>query len=276
MKKLLRIELKKILNYKVFWILIGLYFLFLALGIMMSEFTINNWVDQANKRLPLPLPHVALYFFPDIWQNMFFFASIRYFLIFPAIIVIILITNEFTFKTIRQNIINGMSKEEFLFSKLQVILGLALIITMIMSVVIFIFGVGHTAKPDFAMVMDKIAFVPGFFIQVLTFLVFAFFFGFMFRSTGLTIGLFTLYSLIIEPVVYYLLKIPYFQPNNISPYLPVNSVLKIIEYPNITALKKMMGIHLQDKVTLHDCLVPVIYSVIMIAIVFITMKKKDL
>jgi ABC-2 type transport system permease protein len=276
MIKLLKIELKKILNYKVFWILAGLYFVFLGLGILMSEFTINNWIDAANRRLPLPLPHVTLYFFPDIWQNMLFFASIRYFLIFPAIIIIILITNEFQFKTIRQNVINGMSRKEVLVSKLQVILYLSLIITVIMTAVIFFMGITHTSHPDYAMIVEKIGFVPGFFIQILTFLVFAFFFGFMFRATGLAIGLFTLYTLIIEPVLYYLLKIPKLQPNNISPYLPVNSVLKVVEYPNISSLQKIMGLHLQEKVSVMDCAVPMVYAVIMIVIIFLTMQKKDL
>ncbi len=276
MIKLLKIELKKIVNYKVFWILIGLYFVFLALGILMAEFTLNNWIDNFNKRLPIPLPHITLYFFPDIWQNMMFFASIRYFLIFPAIIIIILITNEFTFKTIRQNLINGMSKQEFLVSKLQVIILLSLIITIILAVIIFLLGVIHTDHPNFSLMMKKIVFVPGFFIQILTFLLFAFFFGFIFRNTGLTIALFTLYTLIIEPVIYYILKIPYFQPNNISPRLPVNSVLKIVEYPNISSLQKIAGIHLQDTVSILDCIVPLIYSAVMIGIVFRIMLRRDI
>lgn len=276
MIKLLKIELKKIVNYKVFWILTGLYFVFLALGILMAEFTLNNWIDNFNKRLPIPLPHITLYFFPDIWQNMMFFASIRYVLIFPAIIIIILITNEFTFKTIRQNLINGMSKQEFLISKLQIIFLLSLIITVILAVVIFLLGVIHTDHLNFSLMTKKIFFVPGFFIQILTFLLFAFFFGFIFRNTGLTIALFTLYILIIEPVIYYILKIPYLQPNNISPRLPVNSVLKIVEYPNISSLQKIMGFHLQDTVSILDCSVPLIYSAVMIGIVFGIMLKRDI
>jgi len=82
--------------------------------------------------------------------------------------------------------------------------------------------------------------------------------------------------LIIEPVLYYVLKIPYFQPNNISPRLPVNSVLKIVEYPNISFLQKLMGLHLQDKVSLVDCSVPLIYSAVMIGIVFWIMLKRDI
>jgi ABC-2 type transport system permease protein len=276
MIKLLKIEFRKILTYKVFWILTGLYFLFLGLGIFMAEFILNDWVNNFNKRFPIPMPHVTLYFFPDIWQNLTFFASIRYILIFPALVVIILITNEFANKTIRQNVVNGLSKRDFLLSKLQFILLLSLVVTVVLGFVILFLGLGHSDTSQIRLIMRKIVFLPGFFIQILTYLVFAFFFGFLLRHTGLAIALFTLYSLIIEPVIYYILKIPFFQPNNISPYLPVNSVLRIVEYPSIPFLQKFMGITLQNSVSLLNCGIAILYAAIMIGVVFWIILRKDL
>jgi len=273
---LLKIEFKKIATYKVFWILTGLYFLFLGLGIFMAEFILNDWVNNFNKRFPVPMPHVTLYFFPDIWQNLTFFASIRYVLIFPALVIIILITNEFTYKTIRQNIANGMSKKDFLLSKLQIIFLLSVIITLILGLVILFLGISHSDGQQMTLIMQKFWFLPGFFIQVLSYLIFAFFFGFLLRHTGLAIALFTLYTLIIEPVIYYVLKIPALQPNNISPYLPVNSVLKIVEYPAIPFLQKFMGITLQNNVTILSCGISILYASIMVGVVFWVMAKKDL
>jgi ABC-2 type transport system permease protein len=276
MMKLLKIEFRKILTYKVFWILTGLYFLFLGLGIFMAEFILNDWVNNFNKRFPIPMPHVTLYFFPDVWQNLTFFASIRYVLIFPALVVIILITNEFANKTIRQNIVNGLSKQDFLFSKLQFILVLSIVVTIVLGIVIFLLGLSHSDDQQLGMMGRKFIFLPGFFIQILSYLVFAFFFGFMLKHTGLAIALFTLYSLIIEPVIYYVLKIPFFQPNNISPYLPVNSVLRIVEYPAIPFLQKFMGVTLQSSVSFIHCGIALLYSAVMIGIVFLLMAKKDL
>jgi ABC-2 type transport system permease protein len=276
MNKLLKIEFRKILSYKVFWILTGLYFLFLGIGIFLAEFILNQWVNNFNKRFPIPMPHVTLYFFPDVWQNITFFASIRYILIFPAMVIIILITNEFTYKTIRQNIVNGMSKRDFLVSKLQLILLFSIIITVILGIVIFFLGWTHSDAQQMKMMMDKFWFLPGFFVQILSYLIFAFFFGFLLRHTGLSIALFILYSLIIEPVIYYILKIPALQPNTISPYLPVNSVLRIVDYPAIPFLQKFMGLTLQDSVSLLNCGISLLYSALMIGIVFWVMAKKDL
>ncbi len=276
MIKLLKIELKKILTYKVFWILMGLYFLFLVLGILMAGFTINNWIDNFSKHSPIPFPHVTIYLFPDIWQKMTFFASIRFILILPAIVVIILITNEFTNKTIRQNIVNGMSRREFLLSKLQLIFFLSLLITITLVIAILIIGMANTAGYSTAIMFKKISFAVGFFFQMFTFLIFAFFIGFLLRNTGLSIAFFTLYALIIEPVLYFVLKIPKLQPNNISRFLPVNSVIRIVEYPYFPILKKLIGLNVQEHISLIDCAVPMIYSLVMVGIVYWVLSTKDL
>jgi len=276
MTKLLKIEFKKILTYKVFWILFGLYFLFLSAGILLAEFIINHMVDSMNKHLPIPLPHINIYFFPDVWQNFAFFASIRYVLIFPAIVIIILITNEFTFKTIRQNIINGMSKAEFLLSKLQIILLISIIMMASLTIGAFIIGLSHSGTHEISFFVKGIPFMAGFFISLFSYLVYAFFFGFLFRNTGLTIALFTLYSLIIEPIIYFFLKSPLVIKNDISTYLPVNAVLRVAEYPALPVLKKVMGLELQSHVSISSMAIPLLYSGIMIAIVFWTMSRRDL
>jgi len=276
MVRLLKIELKKILTYKVFWILMGLYFLFLVLGILMAGAIINSWVDNINKHSPIPFPHVTIYFFPEIWQNITFFASIRYILILPATVIIILITNEFTNKTIRQNIVNGLSRKEFLFSKLQLIFLISLLITIVLTTGTLILGMINTDAYSLAMVLKKISFAGGFFIQLFSILVFAFFAGFLLRNTGLTIAIFTVYALIIEPVLYWILKIPKLQPNNISQFLPVNSVVRVVEYPYFPILKKLGGLNVQEQISLLDCTVPLIYATVMIAVVYWVLSRKDL
>lgn len=276
MIKLFKIEFKKILTYKIFWLLAGLYFLFLAAGILMAEFIINNMVDSTNKHLPIPLPHVNIYFLPWVWQNIAFFATIRYVLIFPAIIIIMLITNEFTYKTIRQNVINGMSKAEFLTSKLLIILLISVVMTVLLAIGTLIIGVSHTSDLTFAMISEKSNFITGYFITLLTFQVYALFFGFMLRNTGLSIALFTLYIFIVEPIVYYFLKSPIVFKNNIYTYLPVNAVLRVTEYPSLQVLKKIMGINVQDSISLVACCIPVAYAMIMIGITYWVLLKKDL
>ncbi|HNY03321.1 MAG TPA: hypothetical protein PKG48_12065, partial [Bacteroidales bacterium] len=81
---------------------------------------------------------------------------------------------------------------------------------------------------------------------------------------------------IIEPIVYYFLKSPLVFENNISKYLPVNTVISITEYPAIPVLKQVMGLHLQDSLTLSGCLIPAGYAILMLGIVYWVMVKRDL
>ncbi|MCX6279058.1 MAG: ABC transporter permease [Bacteroidetes bacterium] len=276
MIKLLRIEFKKIRNYKIFWILISLYFLFLSVGLLMAEFMINNIIDDVNRHTPIPLPHVTIYFFPWIWQNIAFFATIRYVLIFPAIVIIILITNEFTFKTIRQNVITGMSKLEFLLSKLFLILLISIIMTFFLLIGTLILGLSNTSDISFSLILDKSSFIFGFFITILAFQIFGLFFGFLLRNTGLSIALFTLYVFIVEPILYFFLKSPLVFKNGISTYLPVNAILRVTEYPAIPVLKTVMGLNLQESVTWSACAIPLLYSAAMVGFVYFIMEKRDL
>lgn len=276
MTQLLKIEFKKIKTYRTFWLLIGLYFLFLALGLMMAEYMVNNIVDDINRRTPIPFPHIKIYFFPWIWQNLAFFSTIRYVMIFPAIVIIILITNEFTFKTIRQNVITGMSRQEFLRSKLELILVVTSAMTLFVLLGTLILGISNTADITMNIIIEKSVFIAGYFISVLTFLIFALFFGFIFRNTGLSIALFTLYIFIVEPIIYYFLKSPLVFKNNIYTYLPCNSFLRVTEYPAIPVLKTIFGINLQESVTPGSTAIAVGYALLMVGIVYLILRRKDL
>ena len=118
--------------------------------------------------------------------------------------------------------------------------------------------------------------MSGFFICLVCYMVYAFFCGFILRNTGMAIAIFTLYSLIIEPVVYFLFRAPFMFENKIYTYLPVNAVIRLTEYPAIPMLKKMMGIELQNQVSFTACMIPIGYAAVMIGIVFWVMKRKDL
>ena len=54
--------------------------------------------------------------FPEAWRTVAYFSSL--FVFIPAIVVIMLITNEYTYKTNRQNIIDGWSRNNFITGKL--------------------------------------------------------------------------------------------------------------------------------------------------------------
>lgn len=119
MLRLLNIDLKKIVNYRTFWVLLTLYSI-LIISIPTSVMEFLKWlkVKGANFEGFDPLRIPVLYF-PDIWQNItYVYAFLK---IVLAIVVIISVSNEFSYKTVRQNVIDGLNRLDFVVSKLSTI-----------------------------------------------------------------------------------------------------------------------------------------------------------
>src|SRR5215207_2039116 len=100
----LGIEWMKLKNYRTFWILSGLYLLSIV-GVNYIVFAISQKVFEDKKAKGLVQMAVGLpYSFPDAWQWTSFVSSFLLFI--PGLLMIISITNEFSYKTHRQNIID--------------------------------------------------------------------------------------------------------------------------------------------------------------------------
>jgi hypothetical protein len=153
---------------------------------------------------------------------------------------------------------------------------ISIVISFLLSIGTLILGLSNTSDISFGLVLEKSSFIFGFFVTILSFQIFALFFGFLLRNTGLSIALFTLYVFIVEPILYYFLKSPIVFKNDISTYLPVNSILRITEYPAIPVLKQVMGLNLQDSVSFFACCIPLFYSALMVGIVYLVLLKRDL
>lgn len=102
--------------------------------------------------------------------------------LFLAIIVIFFVCNEFSNKTIRQNIINGLSRTEFILSKLYLILIFSLAATLLIFLTGLILGLIHSKDVDIGDIFsNRLQFILGYFIEVVTYLIFAYFIAFLLK-----------------------------------------------------------------------------------------------
>ncbi|MBL0145125.1 MAG: ABC transporter permease [Chitinophagaceae bacterium] len=136
MVKLLKIEWLKIKSYTGFILLTS----FFALGVVATNYIVyafkKDVVDkvQGSQILFSGSP----FDFDMVWQSVSYYSS--FFLMLPALLMVILISNEFTFKTHRQNIIDGWSRSEFLKVKIALALLLAIASTLVVVLTSLIFG----------------------------------------------------------------------------------------------------------------------------------------
>src|ERR1039458_9860016 len=116
MKNLINTEWLKIKNYRAFWLLLGITALSYP-GINYMFYAIYQKISegkgQANAAAKFFIGNP--FSFPEAWHTVAYFSS--YFVFIPAVLVIMFITNEYTFKTHRQNIIDGWSRNQFMMSK---------------------------------------------------------------------------------------------------------------------------------------------------------------
>jgi ABC-2 type transport system permease protein len=192
---LLKIEWLKVKNYRTFWILLALYILSMGGFNYIIEQIYNTKPRQADMLL-----QESPYKFPELWQTLTYFSSFLTFI--PGLLMILLITNEYSFKTHRQNVIDGMSRTQFVLVKMVVLVLLALLATLIVLITTLLFGAFNHTSPTTA----NAQFIIYFFIQALSYSFVALLLGLLFRRSGLAIGVYFLYVLVFDELIAQLLK----------------------------------------------------------------------
>lgn len=190
MLHLLRIEWLKVKDYKAFWIFIILY-AFAILGINYTGYYVNELANQnlPESQLLLGTP----YAFPKVWQTVGWMSS--WLLYFPGILFIMMLTNEFNFKTHRQNIIDGWTRSQFISVKFVFAIIFSAVATVFNIIVALLFGFLTTGSHFSVSGMENIAYI---FIQTTAYITFAIFMAILFRRSGAAIAVFFLYGLIFE------------------------------------------------------------------------------
>ncbi len=269
MIKLIKTEWIKVRSYPVFWVLVGLYSLSLIISLLAVQSFIDDITLNASKNANIPIPKLPVYSFPYIWHNLAFIAGGRYFIkVILGVIVIILITNELSYKTIRQNIISGLSRTDFVTAKILIIILLSLISTLILFFTGLLLGIRHSNSLEISEIFEKINFLGAYFIEVMTFLMFSFLIGFAVKKAGLAIGLLVLYTPMEEFIKYRV-------PDSIDAFLPVQAMNHIVRIPH-TKLMAIFGQRFQKHIAWEDVLICLLYLAIFTLLTYFISKRRDL
>jgi ABC-type transport system involved in multi-copper enzyme maturation permease subunit len=200
---LLRIEFRKIFPYRTFWVILTLYVLLLGLLLFLSRSVMISGQSLGP----------SMYQFPGVWER---FTYVAYFFnLLLGILVIVLITDEYSFRTIRQQVIDGLSRLEVVLSKFYVVLALAAFSTLLLLVLGLTFGLLYSSDTGIGAVLGEIDHLSYFFVQAVGYMALAMFFAFLIRKSGLSIVAFIAWSKIVEPVIHYQLD------DHIDKYLPM-------------------------------------------------------
>ncbi|MGL6268909.1 MAG: ABC transporter permease, partial [Chitinophagaceae bacterium] len=146
MNHIIQTEWLKIKTYRAFWYVMAIT----ALSYPGINYIFFNAYKEITKKgsstgqmaqMLLGNPFV----FPETFHTAGYFSS--FFIFIPAIVVIMMITNEYTYKTHRQNIIDGWSRNQFLTGKFIDVLLITLLVTFLYFIVALTIGFASTKSP---------------------------------------------------------------------------------------------------------------------------------
>jgi ABC-2 type transport system permease protein len=232
MRSTLRVEWMKIKNYRTFWVLLIITVVSIpAFNYMLYNILDNSFPKGRGKQI-LGSP----FGFPDVWQTVSWNASMLF--IIPAILIITLTSNEFTYKTHRQNIIDGWSRGRFIGVKLTGVLLLSVLTTLVVMLTALAFGYFANKMPEGISAWKESRFVLFFFVQMISYSLIAFLISVLIKRAGLAMGVFFIY-LILEQVVVLILRNKYDLTG--AKYFPEDVTDKLIPFPYVKTLVTGQG-----------------------------------
>lgn len=190
MLHLLRVEWLKLKSYRTFWVLLAMTILCIP---GLSYFLFSVMKNQFPKTKGAVMLLGSPFAFPDVWQTISWNSTLLF--ILPGILIITLTTNEFTYKTHRQNIIDGWSRQQFIMVKLFELVLLSLLTTLVVFLTIMGFGFIANTVPKDHSIWEGSRFLFFYFVQMISYSMIAFLMAMLIKRAGLTIGAYLIYML---------------------------------------------------------------------------------
>lgn len=268
MLHLLKIDLKKLTSYRTFWVVCSLYFVTLAL-ITASGMEFLKWLagKGAEFGTTLNISRIPLYHFPDVWQNLVYISG--FFKIVLAIMVVISITNEFTYRTIRQNIIDGLSRWQFLQSKIFTNVLLSIMSVAMVFIIGLVTGLIYSPEIEAGYVFTDLEFFPAYFLEVFAFLSYSLMLGILIQRSGLTIIV-----LLLSHMIEFFVKVKFIPDDTefIKAFFPMQSISNLVAMP----FARYAFQQIQDYVSLGSIAIVVVWTFLFNYFGYQKLKKSDI
>jgi ABC-type transport system involved in multi-copper enzyme maturation permease subunit len=190
MKRLLTIELQKLLKNRASKVLIFTYFILLSCIALLSSINFN--IIGMDFRLA----DMGIFNFPYIWHlNTFVAAALKFFL---AVVIVSMMANEYTYGTLKQNLIDGLSKEEFIKSKFYTVLLFSAASTIFIVIMTLILGYSFSSYTELSIVTRDLEYIGAYFLKLVAFFSFCLFVGILIKRSAFALGFIIVWFLIEE------------------------------------------------------------------------------
>ena len=278
--RLLKIELFKLWHNRISKILIFGYFLLIFSIAILS--TIKIEFGPIN----FYLAEQGIFNFPYIWHfNTFMIALFK---VFFAIIIVAMIGNEYSNKTLKQNLIDGLSKAEFLRSKIYAILAFVFTSTLLVFIISLILGGIYSDYDELPIIFTDLEYLVAYAVKLFGFFTFCLFLSILIKKSAFALGFLALWQ-VIEGIIFGLMKwklsdlIPQVSVENLFQFFPLNALGNLIKEPfsRLSAVQNIAdkigeGFTKDYSVSFLNIVIVLIWSGLFIYGSYLLLKKRDL
>ncbi len=223
MRRLLEIEYYKIRYHKASLRMLICYFILFPMLIFLSA------IEVSFGSLTATLGELNVLDFPLIWHFGTYTALYLKFLL--ILIIVTSVTGEYSHNTLKQNLIDGLSKKEFLMSKISMTVVLS-VLSVFISFISFLFiGWKNSPELDWSLVFSELDYFLGYFVRLLGFLMFGIFSAVLLRRSALALGFMVIWR-IAEGFIGLILKKTLGAVGiTIAGFLPFTSMNNVVSQP---------------------------------------------
>ncbi|MGC1632613.1 MAG: ABC transporter permease subunit [Gelidibacter sp.] len=274
MLRLVNLELQKLLLNTASKVLIFISFILPFTVLILSSIKINFFGF-----FTLELGELGIFNFPIIWHITTFFAS--YFKLFFAIVVVSMIGNEYSNKTIKQNLIDGLSKKEFILSKFYTIVFFSLLATILIAVGSFFIGLYYSSYTEASIIFTETEFLLAYFVKLVGFFSLCLFFGMLVKRSAFALAfIFILY--ILEWIIFSIVL----KANSaemawkVKNFLPLESMYKLIDQPFqrviMTKYPDQIDMAYDYAVHWYEVVIVLGWTALFVFLSYVLLKRRDL
>jgi hypothetical protein len=184
----------KIRRYRIFWVMFTL-FIISMFGISYIWWYFSRQLGGSGD---VTLAAASTFIFgsfnyPGVFNTLTQISS--WLLYFPGFVIIFHTTNEYTFKTHRQNVIDGLERSDFIKAKLAFAFILAAICTVMVLLSSLFFG---AISGGGTITWEAITYIGYFFVQSSVYILFALVLALLLRRAALAVGIYFIYGILLD------------------------------------------------------------------------------
>ncbi|GGW26838.1 ABC transporter permease [Arenibacter certesii] len=277
MLRLLQIEFIKLWNNRASKILIISYFTLLLCMALLAAIKFDIGPVKFH------IADQGVFNFPYIWHlNTWIAGGLK---LFFAIVIVSMMANEYSNKTIKQNLIDGLSKKEFIASKFLTVFTFSLISTLFVFLVSLVLGLIYSDYTEISIILSGLEYLVAYFFKLLGFFSFCLFLGILVKRSAFALGFlivwFAIENLALRFLVWWLAGSE--ASATFMKYLPLESMSNLIKEP-VSRFKAVQSVVAQMgeefnkdyNVHFHEILIVLCWTAIFIYLSYALLKRRDL